>query len=261
MSWFPVDDAFHSHPKARKAGFEAIGLWTVSGSYCMAYLTDGFVPEWFVKEKPKGVALAKRLVTAGLWRPGEKDDDLGWWFHDWRSENTKEQVLAAREKARLRKAKSRESQGESHRDIPRDEQRESPVLSGPTHANPTQPKEKNSGSEPDKPPVSSPTNSARGTRLPDGWEPPTGVVAQMRSDHPHIDLRAEHAKFIDYWRGKAGRDARKADWTATWRNWIRRADEQRPAVRPNGNHLSTSDLRVAQAQALKAVPSHRLELE
>jgi len=108
MSWFPVDDAFHSHPKARRAGMEAIGLWTVSGSFCMAYLTDGFVPEWFVREKPRGLALAKRLVEAELWRVGRNGDEAGWWFHDWKPECTKEKVEEARAKARERKRKSRE---------------------------------------------------------------------------------------------------------------------------------------------------------
>lgn len=136
MSWFPVDDAFHSHPKARKAGLEAIGLWSVSGSYCMAYLTDGFVPEWFVKEKPRGTTLAKRLVGAGLWRPGVNDEgEPGFWFHDWKKECTKEHVLDVREKARQRKAKQRDSHEESrvtddvsHADVP-------PT----TQPNPTQP--------------------------------------------------------------------------------------------------------------------------
>ena len=113
MSWFPVDDAFHGHPKGRRAGLEAIGLWTVSGSYCMAYLTDGFVPAWFVHEKPKGKTLAKRLVDAGLWVPGEKDCEPGWWFHDWKPECTKAHIADVRKKARDRKAKSRESRGES----------------------------------------------------------------------------------------------------------------------------------------------------
>lgn len=135
MSWFPVDDAFHSHPKARKAGMEAVGLWTLAGSHCMAYLTDGFVADWWVKDKPKGVPLAKRLVAAGLWTVGECDAEQGFWFHDWKPECTKAHVLAAREKARLRKAKQRESQGESR------------VTDGvspasclvPTQPNPTQP--------------------------------------------------------------------------------------------------------------------------
>jgi len=114
MPWFPVDDAFHSHPKARKAGFEAIGLWTVAGSFCMAYLTDGFVPGWFVKERgARGLVLAKRLVSAELWKVGDRDGEEGWWFHDWKPECTKAHVLEVRKKARQRKAKSRESHEQS----------------------------------------------------------------------------------------------------------------------------------------------------
>ena len=37
----------------------------------------------------------------------------------------------------------------------------------------------------------------------------------------------EAERFRDYWTGKAGKDGRKADWPATWRNWIRRAAEGR----------------------------------
>lgn len=139
MPWFPVDDAFHGHPKARRAGFEAIGLWTVAGSYCMAYLTDGFVPEWFVKEKPRGIALAKRLVAAGLWQAGEKDGDAGWWFHDWKPECTKAHVLAVRENARQRKAKSRESHDRSHVTDGVTDGVSPPSCLVPTQPNPTQP--------------------------------------------------------------------------------------------------------------------------
>nr|WP_065163842.1 hypothetical protein [Mycobacterium gordonae] len=65
----------------------------------------------------------------------------------------------------------------------------------------------------------------KGTRLPDGWTPDQSVIDAMRAKYPDVDLRAEHDKFTDYWYAKAGRDARKADWNATWRNWIRREAE------------------------------------
>jgi len=106
----------------------------------MAYLTDGFVPEWWVKDQPRGLVKAKRLVSAELWRyPAEKDGEQGFQFHDWKHECTKAVVLANREKARQRKAKQRESQQESRRDTPRDGLRESHEMSGPTQPNPTQP--------------------------------------------------------------------------------------------------------------------------
>lgn len=39
---------------------------------------------------------------------------------------------------------------------------------------------------------------------------------------------AELAKFRDFWAAKTGADATKADWQATWRNWVRRAVETQP---------------------------------
>jgi hypothetical protein len=45
-----------------------------------------------------------------------------------------------------------------------------------------------------------------------------------RTDLTADDVRREAACFADHWRGKAGADARKADWEATWRNWVRRSN-------------------------------------
>lgn len=101
----------------------------------MAYLTDGFVPQWFVKERPRGVVLAKRLVQADLWLVGECNGESGWWFHQWKPECMKSHVLDVREKARLRKAKSRESQPPSR---VTDGGRDAGVL-GFTQTNPNQP--------------------------------------------------------------------------------------------------------------------------
>jgi hypothetical protein len=73
--------------------------------------------------------------------------------------------------------------------------------------------------------------STRGTRLPDQWMPSQAVIDQMRTACPYVNLGAEHDKFVDYWAGAAGAKGRKADWNATWRNWIRRAAEQSPTGR------------------------------
>ncbi|AAN12630.1 replication initiation protein [Mycobacterium phage Che9c] len=77
-------------------------------------------------------------------------------------------------------------------------------------------------------PAAPAAKAPRGSRLPEGWMPDDETIAAMRQQFPHVDLRAEHAKFTDYWRGAAGAKGRKADWTATWRNWIRRAAENAP---------------------------------
>jgi hypothetical protein len=35
------------------------------------------------------------------------------------------------------------------------------------------------------------------------------------------DAEDEAANFVDYWHAKPGKDGRKSDWPATWRNWVR----------------------------------------
>lgn len=65
----------------------------------------------------------------------------------------------------------------------------------------------------------------RATRIPDDYMPSPHVIEDMRAECPKVDLEAEHRKFVDYWRAKAGKDATKLDWDATWRNWIRRAKD------------------------------------
>jgi hypothetical protein len=107
----------------------------------------------------------------------------------------------------------------------------------------------------DRPPQTNP----RGTRLPDGWEPERAVVEAMGAECPHINLRAEHAKFTDHWLSTAGQRGVKANWNATWRNWIRKEAEFRQRSGPTRNGRSTADLRVETTQALKHQPS-QLEL-
>lgn len=127
MPHFRVDDALHSHPKAQRAGDDALGLWARAGSFCMAYLTDGFVPEWWVKQQQKGTAKAKKLVAAGLWEEGvERDGEKGYQFHEFLGpgrQDSKAQIEADREKWRKKKAAQRE---DSTKDSPRESQVVSP---------------------------------------------------------------------------------------------------------------------------------------
>lgn len=116
MAYFLVDDQFHGHPKARKARLEAVGLWTVAGSYCRAYKSDGFVPEWFVTGWPKGKQLADRLVSQGLWRKETHEGEPGYRFHDWHhihdaADEIERQREKGRERQRKRRAKAREDSG------------------------------------------------------------------------------------------------------------------------------------------------------
>lgn len=72
----------------------------------------------------------------------------------------------------------------------------------------------------------------RGTRLDPGWQPDR-TDANLRSEagHPADWLSRELERFRDYWKAKTGKDATKIDWNATWRNWIRNAEDRQPTRR------------------------------
>jgi len=116
MPWFKVDDTLHSHPKPRRASLAALGLWSLCGSYCMAYKTDGFTPEWFVQGFPNGKRLAGELVSVGLWESAIRDGEHGWAFHDWAdyqpsSDEIEAERTAARERQRVSRQKRRDARG------------------------------------------------------------------------------------------------------------------------------------------------------
>ncbi|MFO1465840.1 MAG: hypothetical protein U1F35_05275 [Steroidobacteraceae bacterium] len=65
----------------------------------------------------------------------------------------------------------------------------------------------------------------RAQRLPDGWQPDHDDLEAMAAQCPSVDLDRELLKFTDYWRGAAGQRGVKRDWRATYRNWMRKAQE------------------------------------
>ena len=104
MAWFNADDKMHSHPKSRRAGLEAMGLWLLAGTLCTDYLTDGLVPAWYVQSWPGGPELAQVLIDSGFWEKAGDD----WQFLSWSEyQRTKEKVLQDREDARIRMAEWR----------------------------------------------------------------------------------------------------------------------------------------------------------
>ena len=64
-----------------------------------------------------------------------------------------------------------------------------------------------------------------GTRIPADWLA-DGETAKAEGLSQQ-ESTYEANRFRDYWRGIPGRHGRKVDWLATWRNWCRKAAEQR----------------------------------
>lgn len=105
MAWFNADDKMHSHPKARAAGLEAIGLWLLAGTYCKDYGTGGHVPSWYIQSWPRGKQLAQKLTTARLWEEAEG----GYQFLSWEEyQQTEQEVEENREKWRERQRRYRD---------------------------------------------------------------------------------------------------------------------------------------------------------
>lgn len=88
---------------------------------------------------------------------------------------------------------------------------------------------------PTAPAKAKPKHKAIGTRLPDGWFPSrTPGNENAEAGHDQAWLQRELDRFRDYWAAQPGQRGRKADWDATWRNWVRKADdmgEARPRSR------------------------------
>lgn len=78
--------------------------------------------------------------------------------------------------------------------------------------------------------------SPRGTALPADWTLPDDWKTWAEQTRPDIDPLVAADSFRDFWIGKPGKDGRKADWQATWRNWVRnqRAQTFRPAAQSSG---------------------------
>ena len=68
---------------------------------------------------------------------------------------------------------------------------------------------------------------SRGSRLPEDWqlsEVDRAYARQVGASDAEIERQAE--RFRNHWHGKSGRDATKASWPATWRNWCLTAQER-----------------------------------
>jgi len=69
----------------------------------------------------------------------------------------------------------------------------------------------------------------KGSRITGCWAPDSAdwhfAIAELGGEGADREL----AKFRDYWIGKPGAGGLKLDWQATWRNWVRKAADDRKA--------------------------------
>jgi hypothetical protein len=62
------------------------------------------------------------------------------------------------------------------------------------------------------------------SRIPDDFGLTPEREAYAAKNLPKVNATALMEGFVDHWRAKTGKDAVKADWDATWRNWVRNAN-------------------------------------
>lgn len=84
-----------------------------------------------------------------------------------------------------------------------------------------------------------PKREQSGTRLPEDWQPDPELTAWAAKERPDLNLQREIAGFRDYWHSRAGKDARKASWPLTFRNWIRNSrNGSRPQTQIGGSRAA-----------------------
>lgn len=102
----------------------------------------------------------------------------------------------------------------------------------------------------------------RGTRVPEPFPVTSEMVAWARENTPDVDGRATTDEFVDYWRGRPGREGCKLDWAATWRNSMRREQKlingRRSRASPNG--VNAHDAKIAAFMSRGQQPPNLLAL-
>lgn len=72
----------------------------------------------------------------------------------------------------------------------------------------------------------------RATALTADWLLPEEWKAWATNERQDLDPNATADRFRDYWIAKPGKDGRKLDWEATWRNWVRNERQGTGTVTP-----------------------------
>ncbi|MEU9670355.1 hypothetical protein AB0E25_33240 [Streptomyces bobili] len=116
MAWFALDDGFDTHPKVRKAGNAAVGLFVRLGVHATRHLTEGHLDGDIVRSygtEPN----VRKLVSVGMLHTSghtcprcEQPADGDYVIHDYLDYNkSRAQIEAAREAARKRQQKGRDT--------------------------------------------------------------------------------------------------------------------------------------------------------
>ncbi|MFD5814370.1 hypothetical protein [Streptomyces sp. NPDC127038] len=116
MAWFALDDGFDTHPKVRKAGNAAVGLFVRLGVHATRHLTEGHLDGDIVRSYGTEPNVRKLIAVGMLHGAGhacprcQQPADGDYVIHDYLDYNkSRAQIEAAREAARKRQNRGRET--------------------------------------------------------------------------------------------------------------------------------------------------------
>lgn len=194
---------------------------------CLMGLDDGICDRIIAAMTDKGIIDGDGNLTGWERRQPKREDQTS---AESRAKSSTERVREYRDRMKQRAGvtdetavKRSETQETARGDKSREEVNPLPSVGG---AGGAQAAEGDSGvASPAAPPPPAAPRSQRGTRLSADWRLPKAWGEWALTEHPTWD--ADHIRrvadtFRDFWQAKAGREAVKLDWEATWRNWVRR---------------------------------------
>lgn len=187
-------------PKVQRLPLELFKIWV--NVLALASRHGGSLPSIsdcaFAFREPESVVSSAfhRLEDTGLLK--RKDETFrpnGWDKRQYKSDTSTERVKLFRKRSRSGNETASDAEAETDK----------------KKINPSHPSD-----------VRPPTADPRGCRLAADWLLPADWrqwALEQGIPPPLIDKEA--ARFADYWHGAPGAKGRKADWPATWRNWMR----------------------------------------
>lgn len=233
MAWLESHQTLRDHPKVLRLArlldvqrTSVVGLLHFLWWWALDHAEDGDVTDFDALDLAVAAGwegdpdeFVKALMECG---PGDRSGFLHregdrLVLHDWWDYAGK--LVDRRIKDRERKKVQRQKSDSGPKDVQRTSDG-TPAVQNTTQPDTTEP----------NPKPSSRKRSDQATRLPDDWRP-TPEPELVAAIGGQAAAKREFAKFGDYWRAKAGKDGRKVDWQATWRNWLRTAADNKPGRR------------------------------
>lgn len=247
-TWARFTTNFADSPKVAALSAEAFRTLVEMILWARQELTDGVLPQYIVHRRWNAECIAE-LLHNHRDRPSlTRTEDGDYLIRDFlEHQESREQV----ESRKARKSAAARKRWEKKR-APEDASSNAGCITGSSANNYAEEEEEEEIEvlRTSIPPVVPPsTSTARGSRLPEGWEPSENLVAWTRTNAPAAATNTEVERFRDYWTAQPGARGRKVSWDATWRNWARRRQDD--ATQRSGYRSQTqvmADIR-AQAQA------------